>query len=352
MWNHSASRPTTSKGCNRDSHAACWTTLASILLTLACMTLPTWIKMRWKRAQARREAILIQESPMPTRTISTPASRRRQQPSPAQRARGKRIKQHTRQLTLKRNLSMMGHCGCECIIAASGQKCTKKKVVQLRTAVAQQIKKLYDINPAVAGMSIRDLVKGEKRTLDQYLQRTCKNMWASPCEIIIAANIMNLNAAVHIPKVGIISEKRYSKWIIKLEHKHFMLYAYHRKLILRAAKSATRGGTRRSASMRATRRSTAPVEPQTALHENYGLMININPAAEMASGTAQQLNVIIEGYSNSPIISAQIHMIDYPTMWGLRRTLGRTLDRPPSMIEIYSPEDTRGDLHYLTGSSQ
>ena len=170
-------------------------------------------------------------------------------------------------------------------------------------------------------------------------RRHAIDMWVSPCEIIIAASIMNLNAAVQIPKVGVISEKKYPKWIIKLEHKRLMLYACHRKPLLRAAKSAARGGMHCSASMRATRRSTAPVQPQMALHENYGLMINVNPAARMAEGTAQQLNVIIEGSSASPIISAQMHMIEYPTMWGLRRTLGRLLDLPPTMIEIYSPKD-------------
>ena len=67
---------------------------------------------------------------------------------------------------------MMGHCEYECIIAASGLKCTKKKVLQLRAEVAQQIKKLDDVNAAVGGMPIRDLVKAEKLTLDQYVQKT------------------------------------------------------------------------------------------------------------------------------------------------------------------------------------
>ena len=206
-----------------------------------------------KRNVGTGEVVLVQESPQPTRTMTspftpTPSLARRRRLLCAERGGGRRIKTHSRVRTRIHNPSLPHHCGYSCALRASRRRVTLAKiVVKLRHEVALRIQQAFYNNETKANVNIRKLVLSCASDLDQYLMHVKSNQWASIVELSFAADILNTSYYVAVGKniqhVGVGDTNH----VLVLAKSHYVLMKMHRK---EAANGMTdnmkRGGMHRS----------------------------------------------------------------------------------------------------------
>ena len=95
----------------------------------------------------QHEAVYIEESPVPTRTFSSPwprsSTRRPRSARQAQRAGARRVKVHRRHQTLRYNPKRLGECGFESVLYISGISINRGTLQALRHMTAEVIHKKY-----------------------------------------------------------------------------------------------------------------------------------------------------------------------------------------------------------------
>ena len=124
-----------------------------------------------EQERGRDETILVEESPMPTRSaklMSSESHRRMNQSMRARRRGGQRRHGvHRRHVTLIHDPTTPNHCGFECILRAAGVKVTTKAIQVLRDKTAQRVYTAYINDHVIHGLRTRDMVQDTDETLGQ-----------------------------------------------------------------------------------------------------------------------------------------------------------------------------------------
>ena len=320
--------------------------LIPVAFLLAISVLGAIGMRRKERATRQEEPILIEESPMPTRsfkTFTTPASRA----ASSRRAGAVRLPAHRRASTRKYNPSKPGDCGYECALVAAGIRPSRTKIATLRLAVSKRIHAAFINDQEIGNIRVRDLVQKEHLIIAAYAAQTAHLMWASPCEVMAAAQELETDLAVQVGKKVKFSVGSNPKWVVKLKGQHFTLHKIHTKAKYGTGASGLKDSHSRGGMQQQPASSSAP--PQTSLlqtspaavarSQQHGIILHINPVQRVHP--LQRVSVAIEGQVDPTILSAQLQCAEHPTMWGLKKILGRVLAVPPARIRIFSPDDPR-----------
>ena len=215
----------------------CGALAVTLVMCVMIMAVHVWdmCSTTWRRWKMRRSAIYVPESPMPTRTPSSPfkptptATKERRRPIAARRGGRRRWCMHARRATLLHNPTLPNDCAFECVLLCAGQRPTKSAIDRLRVETATRVKEAYVNDDIIAGARVREVVSSTHLTLEAYTTRLKHDMWASMVEVIIALDIVGASAFLSMSKGTPIT--RWGKQphhIIQLRHKHYVLHKCHR----------------------------------------------------------------------------------------------------------------------------
>ena len=209
----------------------------AIILVATSVQLMYAVKMAWTRVMQTakhacskgmtdpKDVVFVQESPQPTRTMSspwpmTPTLRLR----PLRRGGRRRWSPHRRATTLKYDPPAQHHCGY------AGVKAQKKGTIKdLREAVAQRVYTAFVNDEKVMGREVKSIVASEGHTLAAYMAEIRHTMWASIMEITYAAEHMGINVVINMGREGmhVVGDPKKAQFIIRLVKNHFVVEALH-----------------------------------------------------------------------------------------------------------------------------
>ena len=121
------------------------------------------------------EIICIEESPLPTRNLSSP------RPSPflpvqhVRRAGAVRLRMHRRRKTLFFNPSLPNHCGYQAVLRAAGLRTDISHVRWLRKRVSEEFYKARLESRSIAGVDPHQLLVQEGKSLAAFAGRLQKS---------------------------------------------------------------------------------------------------------------------------------------------------------------------------------
>ena len=138
------------------------------------------------------EIVLVEDSPLPTRTAVTPTTRRRA-PGSAMRGGKRRWRAHRKAVTLQYNPKIPNHCLYEAVLHASGVNATKRAIQRLREDVAKAVYQAYVDDEFVLGYRVKQVVAETGMNLRAYLADVRHAQWASPVEAHFATKVMNIS---------------------------------------------------------------------------------------------------------------------------------------------------------------
>ena len=211
--------------------------LGLVLCGLAAVIIPilwvAWCELQQKHACQQRPIVIeIDSSPEPTRmpttpfweedTKATPMTRRR-----ARRGGGRRLRQHARSCTRTHNPVLPHHCAYQCLLKAANSGVAKDKISSLRKQTAHRVYHAYVNGAVVHGIDARDVVASTGCTLSAYLADVEHEQWASPLEVALAADSLNLKMMIVHP-YGKISMHERPTHIVKLKNQHWTLHKAHK----------------------------------------------------------------------------------------------------------------------------
>ena len=136
------------------------------------------------------EIISIEESPLPTRNLSSP------RPSPflpvrrVRRAGAVRLRMHRRRKTLFFNPSLPNHCGYQAVLRAAGLRTDISHVRWLRKRVSEEFYKARLESRSIAGVDPHQLLVQEGKSLAAYCREIAEEQWASIVEVGLASEIL------------------------------------------------------------------------------------------------------------------------------------------------------------------
>ena len=189
-----------------------------------------------------KQPILIEESPPPTKTMSSPRLSPPIAKGLVRRAGRRRLRQHTRRCTQVFSPSLPGECGYQAALWIAGKQPTKAKVKELRALVANSIIQAYLSDENILGLSIADVLTQEGLTIDEYAAQVKESLWASRIELQAAMDILKTSAIYMdnhmIQKLG----KGDPSYAIILRGQHFTVAKVHRSVKIKCGGSVVRGG--------------------------------------------------------------------------------------------------------------
>ena len=270
--------------------------------------------------------ILVQDSPEPTRTWSSPFA-----PTPMRRAKarygGRRRFPSLKVNTLRHDPKEAGHCAYSCVIAAAGKKPTLRLIRDLRQQVAMRLRDMHVQNLHVADMPIRELIRLSEHNLASYVAATAWDMWASQYEIMIACEIMKVGAYIRVgeQKLCVRQDDQKVRWCIRYKNKHYTLHRINVKGS-RASKEAPvmRGGM---------------MNNQRTELENFDLpyVLDVNPLPTVAD--QERRVVLIEGPQRDSLLSAQLQLEGHPSMLSISEAISRVTGVATYRLAFYCPDD-------------
>ena len=176
------------------------------------------------------DIILVEDSPLPTRSFVTPGRLTPRHPRSARRAGQRRVKGQRRPWTAQMDPALEGHCGYQAALAAAHQRPTLSNVFKLRKQVAQQFVQGVLQDEEEAGIQLRQLVIDEGLTLQAYRVAVETTLWASPAELSIAARILGVSYYIISKHFTIkVGNGKASSAIIH-KGQHFYLAKLHRRI--------------------------------------------------------------------------------------------------------------------------
>ena len=176
--------------------------------------------------------IIIEELPVPTRTLSSPLSEERSIPfyrkkQRSRRGGGRRWRSHKRAFTRRFNPTYQHHCGYSGILWASGKKTTKENVQELRNQVASLVYEAVVNDQVFGGVRAREYVAREEMSLNAYLADVRDSQWASYMEMVLAAKIEKASVMLNMQKGDYQSLCPRPRYVISLRNKHYTVYKLH-----------------------------------------------------------------------------------------------------------------------------
>ena len=216
---------------------ACCSFVAGIALTLAA-----FIYMRKRKEE---KIITILDSPPPTRSskLMTTESHKRMAQSFRARRRGGRRRhgEHRRSVTRVYDPPTANDCGFACILKAAKRACTKVNITELRRKTAARVVEAYVNDENYGSMRAREVVQASDLTLDAYRAQLERDMWASPLEILIAAELLDLHIVIMAEHESIQHGGKPS-FLVKLSKHHWTLHALRKCVKVKGMIRCERGG--------------------------------------------------------------------------------------------------------------
>ena len=207
------------------------------------VTLVAYVYMKY--ARVKNKVITILDAPPPTRSarVMSSASHKRMSESFRARRRGGRRRHGTHRRTMTRvyDPPAKNDCGFACVLRAAHVPCTKKNIRELRRHVADRVYKGYLGDEHYSGYSVRDMVQQSDHTLAAY--RACLewDMWASPLELMFAAEVMHVDLVI-MTRQGHVCHGERPSYLVKLADQHWTLHAIRRTFRGREGIQHERGG--------------------------------------------------------------------------------------------------------------
>ena len=212
-----------------------WCVILLVIVAIAMVR-----ERRARRAGEREEpeAIWIEDSPLPTRSqakvpMESPPTRRTARR--AARAGAARQRRHAKKKTMWYTPDTHTDCGYMCVIKAAGKRPTKRRVRALRKQVAARLAAAEEKDEHVGGLRVREVICNENMTVDMYLSKTKRTMWASRMEIAAAAEEENIALCMkgYEGTLGACAET--PKYYLEIRHNHYIAYRLKDKEPLQAA---------------------------------------------------------------------------------------------------------------------
>ena len=180
--------------------------------------------------RTRPEVIVIEESPKPTVTMSTPRNSPILSPmrSRARRAGVKRVAGHRRACTMFMNPNLPGDCGYQCLLKIAGYKQNKVNVRWIRAIVADRVREARIQDQTIHGVRVHDLIAQEGLTLEAYHAAVCTKLWASKVELALGAKYLGASF-LYLDKgrADVVGDGEI-KYGIRLDGKHFTVVKVHK----------------------------------------------------------------------------------------------------------------------------
>ena len=195
-----------------------------------------------KRVKKNQVPILIEESPPPTRTTSSPRKSPPVRKPYLRRAGRSRIKAHSRKATKVYSPNLPGQCGYQAALWIVGLKPTLERVQSLREHVSHLFEEKRMSQTKVAGIDLHTLLQSEGKTLRAYAAEIRASQWASKVEIALIAEC--LGATYMYAENGCIEKygNKEPKYMIMLEGTHFVVKRIHAKIKTKGNGGVVRGG--------------------------------------------------------------------------------------------------------------
>ena len=114
-----------------------------------------------RRRSSLSETVIIEDSPLPTMTKSSPFP---ETPVPSRRicragrAGARRVCRHKRPMTMVYDPLSKGNCGIMVILKAANMKISAKSIAHMRTILAEKVREGFMHNQKAAGWDIREVV--------------------------------------------------------------------------------------------------------------------------------------------------------------------------------------------------
>ena len=175
---------------------------------------------------ASAHVILVQDSPSPTKHMSSPfqpTQQRRCQRVPARRGGRRRWRQHRRSSTLQFNPNSQFDCGYMCALKLAKLPTERRKVALLRKMTAARVKHAYINDLSAANLKVREVVEASDQTLAAYVADVAHRQWASVIELEYALKELKVSAFLIVNEKLIKVGKDEAKGIIVLRNDHWTL---------------------------------------------------------------------------------------------------------------------------------
>ena len=216
--------------------------LASVGIMCVWRMVPLLLSISWRQQrQGEKIVITIEDSPCPTKTMSTP----RKSPWPAQRRGGRRRRHHKRASTKAYDPDKEGECGYQCLLKIAGKSTKDESIAWLRRMIADKVHEARMVNRKIAGIEVHDYIAERGLTLKAYEAEVRGGLWASALELQLGAEVLGITAGLRMGgKYILIGEKRNPIYDIVMRGKHFILMTKHGKKRYSVEPSFHRAGMR------------------------------------------------------------------------------------------------------------
>ena len=320
-----------------------------------------------------REVIEIFESPIPTRSFSSPwpktQSRRR-----VRRSGRQRLTMHKRAYTKVFDPPLPGHCAFQAILRAAGKKGKIQEVMELRKKVSCMFREAFIKGETIAGHDVKKVVAAEGLNLNSYVASLEHDLWASQVEVALAARFLQVSVFIKLPEGVVKIGDKTPTHMLVYKNKHFTLHLLHKKRGMRKGEECDveRGGMMQqwsweespssSATMQHTTAMTRPTQmPATQPMQNPSMCMNsgergamnqlrdVVPTTRLQGPTIAQSHECVEGQKETMVDLSRIPRVDLmqmvvrlppqATIQWLRKTIAQAITLPPESLSIYMEGD-------------
>ena len=332
----------------------CWTGLAGVCLVLGTLLgvvlydFLVWVLYTkpWRHwgacfkrcscvclCKCRKRAdkpILIEDSPPPSRTLSSPFRRTpsSQAGTPALRAGKRRLRSHRRHHTVAYDPSGRGDCGYQCLLKMACERPTRAKIKLLRSKTAEYIKEAAIRGEDVGSVNLPRAMKEKMQTPEDYARDVRRKQWASAAELTMASKVLNITTTLY-SKYGVetINEDpkaRKTGCVIYMRNQHYLLKHKHARSPSSAGKQEPVPRTTARAGMRSS--SEQSQQP---------MLIYINPTTVHE---APRVNIFTELTTQHDVRGATIVTSRPVYMRRIRQLVGTMLSRRPDTLRLHDLE--------------
>ena len=127
------------------------------------------------------------------------------------------------------------------MLRTARREVTKGNIQKLREGTAELMYTAYVNDLEVHGVKAREIVQKSGDTLRAYLAKLRWQLWASPLEVCLAADVMNVQVAVSVGN-GIITHGSHPRHLVRLTKEHYMLHAMRTPVARQQRVPTARGG--------------------------------------------------------------------------------------------------------------
>ena len=195
-----------------------------------------------KSVRKKQAPIIIEESPPPTHTTSSPRTSPPVSKPYLRRVGKSRVKAHSRKATKVYSPNLPGKCGYQAALWISGYKPTEERVKNLRKHVSHLFEEKRVSQTKVEGIDLHSLLQAEEKSPRAYAAEIRASQWASKVELALAAECLS---ATYMYVENGCAEKdgdMKPKYMIKLEGMHFVVKKIHAKIKTKGYGGIARGG--------------------------------------------------------------------------------------------------------------